>query len=90
MKWIDKLFSIKDAYNSVFNTPAGKTVLLDLMRIGCVGKSTVIGAKSRDAILMNEGARVIVLHIIRQLNKDNAALLGLIEEGIQEEDERYE
>jgi hypothetical protein len=86
MKHISERARIKDAYHSVFSTPAGKTVLLDLMKVGCVGKSTAIGTKgNHDAILMNEGARVIVLHIIRQLNKDDAALLGLIEDGIQEE-----
>jgi len=90
MKHIDKLFRTKDAYRTVFGTSTGKKVLLDLMKLGCIGKSTALGAKSRDAILMNEGARVLVLHIIRQLNKDDASLLGLMEEGIQQEDERYE
>lgn len=58
--------SINRDYEAVFSTPQGKAVLADICKMGYVGHST-FAPLCREKTLLNEGARVLALAILRKV-----------------------
>lgn len=84
MKYKTNRARIKDAYHSVFNSVSGKIVLQHLAKVCGLGNTSVVKGDVYETYV-NEGMRRVILSILRQLNVDDAAMMGLIEQGIQEE-----
>jgi hypothetical protein len=84
MKYTTDRARLQDAYRTVFNTPQGQLVLRHLAK-RCNLTSTSVVKGDVHETYVNEGMRRVVLSILRQLKRDDAALLGLIEEGMDEE-----
>ena len=73
------------AYQEVFNSPKGQTVLYDLLKSGYFLKHTF--DRIEGASLRNEGRREMCLYILEKMNTDVGKILKLIEneENIEEE-----
>lgn len=59
------------AYRTVFDSPEGKTVLADLMKLCCVLDPAAgldgMGAIDSHRLALNEGARNVGLHIMKRM-----------------------
>lgn len=81
-----KMAMRKQAYRDVFDSIKGEEVILDLLRKAFQLRD---GSAVRDvdpqSLAYFSGQRDLVLYILRQLNRDDAATLGLIQEGITKE-----
>lgn len=74
----EETFAKVQDYKEVFNTEAGKKVLLDLMREGHVISNTFQGDPHE--MVYAEGRRSIVLFILQIINTDMATLKERIEQ----------
>lgn len=75
----DQLALVED-YQLVFDSPAGKKVLWDLMnRSGLLNSSYLTGMTPMD-LSFREGQRTVILHILGQLNMDMKELENQIKE----------
>lgn len=63
------------AYREVFDAPAGRIVLLDLMRAG--GVLSVSLGQTPQETAWNDGRRSLVLHVLQQLRMQEAEMLRL-------------
>jgi hypothetical protein len=81
-----KMKEIILAYKRTFDSPDGKEVLKDLMKSCHMVTSTM--DKDPYETAFNEGARSVVLRIIKTCNTDIATLNKMIEH--LEEEEQYE
>lgn len=81
---------IHDAYKSVFDNPNGDIVLTHLAKKFGITKPTAVD-NNPYMTYMHEGERRVVLSILRELKRDDATVLGLTQQGIQEEmeNDRY-
>jgi hypothetical protein len=71
-----KRYRISETYKSVFGSPDGELVLLDLMRrLGLFETSVVFGAE--DEVLYREGRRSVALEILDLLRFDGERVLEL-------------
>jgi len=66
-------------YQTVFNNPVGKNVLMDLMSTHSMMSSTYRGDSVKD-MLIKEGERNVVLRILTILKANTKQLLERIEE----------
>ncbi len=68
-------------YHATFNSPSGKRVLFDLMRLHGVFTAA---HGTADFVNFNEGQRLVVLNIMKKLKMDPAKLRAAYEEGESE------
>lgn len=66
------------AYQKVFNSDEGKTILKDLMK-RCYLKDTTYDGDT-NGMIFREGTRSVVLHIMQQLKTDISVLEKLMRE----------
>jgi len=77
------------AYKQTFNSPSGKKVLKDLMK-SCNMLETTF-EKDKDTMLFNEGARSVVLRILRTIGTDIDKLDQYIAEiELETKEEQYD
>ncbi len=76
--------AIASAYKELFETPAGRIVLNDLMT-ECHLLQTSYVAKDPEKTFFNEGQRNVALYIITKLNLDEKELLKTLKKGVEDE-----
>lgn len=85
VKWGRKKKDLLNAYQTVFGSPLGKTVLYDLMNTGHILTPTH-DKHGPDGGLKNEGKREIVLYILTLLQTDPVKFLEQLRHGKTQED----
>jgi hypothetical protein len=73
----------KRDYVDVFDNPKGTAILIDLMRRAFGLRDTGTRNVDPQVLAYMEGQRDLVAYILRQLNRTDAEMLGLIQDGIQ-------
>lgn len=58
---------LRQAYQTVFEGPAGEQVLDDLAEVGCLRRTTL--AHDHDKTISNEGRRAMVLYMLDMLDE---------------------
>jgi len=75
---ITKRLTLKASYDEVFNSPAGKVVLDDLLKNAGVSKFQ--DHKSMEALWINQGERRLVFSILTFLGRDSKYILDQAEQ----------
>jgi len=79
-KRVSKGKKVKSAYDKVFSSPEGKTVLFDLMdATGFMAPSMDYSRPEAVPMAFNDGAKSIVHRIIHQLHLDPEKYLEIVE-----------
>jgi hypothetical protein len=84
LKAFQRRASISQAYHAVYQTPAGQTVLHDLMRKGGVLETSVEANDSR----FYEGRRSLALEICKELRWSESEMIALARETTKDDLER--
>jgi hypothetical protein len=71
--------SLRHAYRAAFSTDEGRIVLADLCKSACITSSAFTMASDRQTAYDN-GARDLVLGILRKIHRNDSDLLDQIEE----------
>lgn len=79
LEFVRKRNKILSAYKETFATPAGKIVLSDLMKSLCFMSSTI--GETPEQTYYNEGARAVVLRILKTLDAKPEDYKELIDNG---------
>ena len=77
---------LRSRYRAVFGTPDGQAVLLDLMKAGQVTTSAFTAANPHQTAYDN-GARDLVLGILKKINRTDEDLKKQIEEVYKQENQ---
>lgn len=77
--------ALGDAYRRAFDSPDGKTVLVDLFRKGGFFESSVVPGENERDCGKRDGRRVMVLEILEQLRWSEFEILALSRERTAEQ-----
>lgn len=80
-KKVSKAKSVKAAYERVFETKDGQTVLIDLINsTGLMGSSLDLNRPDPITMAYNDGAKAVVHRIIHQIQLDPKKYLDLLKD----------